>query len=208
MSRLVVVSNRVAAAGRSRAPAAWRWRCRRRSRKRGGLWFGWSGKSRRATTPGALHEQRDRQHPLRHHRPVAARPRRLLQRLRQPHAVAAAALPHRPGRLQPRDLRRLSPGQRAVRREAGAAAARRRPGLGARLPPDPAGAAAARARRRAAGIGFFLHVPMPSSDLLAALPHHERLFEGAVGLRPGRLPDRARPRALPGLRAPVRPRHA
>src|SRR5690606_8137099 len=26
-------------------------------------------------------------------------------------------------------------------------------------------------------LGFFLHVPMPSSDLLAALPHHERLFE-------------------------------
>jgi trehalose 6-phosphate synthase len=29
-----------------------------------------------------------------------------------------------------------------------------------------------------AKMGFFLHVPMPSSDLLAALPHHERLFEG------------------------------
>ncbi|MFC3551586.1 alpha,alpha-trehalose-phosphate synthase (UDP-forming) [Lysobacter cavernae] len=27
-------------------------------------------------------------------------------------------------------------------------------------------------------LGFFLHVPMPSCDLLAALPHHERLFEG------------------------------
>ena len=27
-------------------------------------------------------------------------------------------------------------------------------------------------------LGFFLHVPMPSSDLLAALPDHERLFEG------------------------------
>ena len=29
-----------------------------------------------------------------------------------------------------------------------------------------------------ARLGFFLHVPMPSSDLLAALPQHERLFEG------------------------------
>ncbi len=29
-----------------------------------------------------------------------------------------------------------------------------------------------------ARMGFFLHVPMPSSDLLAALPQHERLFEG------------------------------
>ncbi|KGM56575.1 alpha,alpha-trehalose-phosphate synthase [Lysobacter arseniciresistens ZS79] len=27
-------------------------------------------------------------------------------------------------------------------------------------------------------LGFFLHVPMPSSDILAALPHHGRLFEG------------------------------
>ena len=27
-------------------------------------------------------------------------------------------------------------------------------------------------------LGFFLHVPMPSSDLLAALPQHARLFEG------------------------------
>lgn len=29
-----------------------------------------------------------------------------------------------------------------------------------------------------ARLGFFLHVPMPSSDLLAALPDHRRLFEG------------------------------
>ena len=27
-------------------------------------------------------------------------------------------------------------------------------------------------------LGFFLHVPMPSSDLLAGLPHHAELFEG------------------------------
>jgi len=27
-------------------------------------------------------------------------------------------------------------------------------------------------------LGFFLHVPMPSSDLLAALPYHNRLFDG------------------------------
>ena len=27
-------------------------------------------------------------------------------------------------------------------------------------------------------LGFFLHVPMPSSDILAALPHHGLLFEG------------------------------
>ncbi|QDH70923.1 alpha,alpha-trehalose-phosphate synthase (UDP-forming) [Marilutibacter alkalisoli] len=40
-------------------------------------------------------------------------------------------------------------------------------------------------------LGFFLHVPMPSSDLLAALPQHGRLFEGLsahdlVGFQTGR----------------------
>jgi trehalose 6-phosphate synthase len=40
-------------------------------------------------------------------------------------------------------------------------------------------------------LGFFLHVPMPSSDLLAALPQHQRLFEGLssydlIGFQTGR----------------------
>lgn len=35
-----------------------------------------------------------------------------------------------------------------------------------------------RERGVCARLGFFLHVPMPSSDLLAALPDHRRLFEG------------------------------
>ncbi|MGH8078217.1 MAG: alpha,alpha-trehalose-phosphate synthase (UDP-forming), partial [Lysobacter sp.] len=35
-----------------------------------------------------------------------------------------------------------------------------------------------RARGVQCRLGFFLHVPMPSSDLLAALPDHARLFEG------------------------------
>ena len=34
-----------------------------------------------------------------------------------------------------------------------------------------------RARGARCRLGFFLHVPMPSSDLLAALPDHRRLFE-------------------------------
>ncbi|REM96087.1 trehalose-6-phosphate synthase, partial [Mycobacterium tuberculosis] len=57
MSRLVVVSNRVAVPGESRAGglavgllAA--------LKERGGLWFGWSGKSVRDNS-GALHEQVD-----------------------------------------------------------------------------------------------------------------------------------------------------
>ena len=57
MSRLVIVSNRVAVPGENRAGglavgllAA--------LKERGGLWFGWSGKSVREAS-GALHEQRD-----------------------------------------------------------------------------------------------------------------------------------------------------
>src|SRR5690606_23079902 len=106
---------------------------------------------------------------------------------------------------QPRDLRGLSPGQCAVRREAGADAARRRPGLGARLPPDPAGGAAARARRALPAR------PLPArSDALVrpagGAAAARAPVRGPVGLRPGRLSDPARPRALPGLRAPVRAR--
>ena len=52
-------------------------------------------------------------------------------------------------------------------------------------------AALLRERGVRARIGFFLHVPMPSSDLLAALPQHGRLFEGLsaydlVGFQTGR----------------------
>src|SRR5690606_4934543 len=78
--------------------------------------------------------------------PVAARPRRVLQRLRQPRAVAAAAFPTRPGRPRPRGLPGLPAGQRAVRGLPGAAAACRRRRLDPRLPPDPAGQAAPPAR--------------------------------------------------------------
>lgn len=52
-----------------------------------------------------------------------------------------------------------------------------------------------RERGVTARIGFFLHVPMPSSDLLAALPSHQLLFEGLsscdlVGFQTGRDLDR------------------
>src|SRR5690606_1450130 len=96
-------------------------------------------------------------------------------------------------------------GQRAVRREARADAARRRPGLGPRLPPDPAGRAAARARgARADGL-----LPARADAVLGparGAAATRAPVRGAVRLRPGRLPDRPRPRALPGLRAPVRAR--
>ena len=176
MSRLVIVSNRVAVPGVVSAGGL-AVALQAALEETGGLWFGWSGRIDRRPPAGCTRHASGK-HPLHDGRPLQARPRRLLQRLRQSHVVAFAALPRRPGRLQPRHLRRLSPRQRAVCREARASAARRRHRLGTRLPPDPDGQGAARIRACAAGFGFFLHVPMPSSDLLAALPQHERLFEG------------------------------
>ena len=114
------------------------------------MWFGWSGRIVARRVRRAAHRAATATSTYVHGRPVARGLRRLLQRLRQPHAVAAAAFPPRPGRLQPRDLRRLSPRQRAVRRAAGAAAARRRPDLGARLPPDSARRQLLREHRRRA----------------------------------------------------------
>src|SRR5690606_9187701 len=58
---------------------------------------------------------------------------------------------------------------------------------------------AALLRERGAGcrIGFFLHVPMPSADLVSALPDHARLFSGLyacdlVGFQTARDADRFR----------------
>ena len=123
--------------------------------------------------------------------------RPLLQRLRQPHAVAAAALPPGSRRLPAQHLRRLSARQRAVRREACAAAARRRRRLGPRLPHDPARAATARTRR---GQSHRL-LPARADAVVGSAGGHAEP-RGAVRrarlLRPRRVPDQARPRSLPG----------
>ena len=66
----------------------------RRCEELGGLWFGWSGKRVATSRRGHKHEQRRRQHHATSTVDLSQRGlRRLLQRLRQPHAVAAAALP-------------------------------------------------------------------------------------------------------------------
>ena len=72
---------------------------------------------------------------------------RLLCRLRQRRAVAAAAFPPRPGQFPARGLRGLSRGQPAVRRSRWRRCCATTTGLGARLPPDPAGRGTAPARR-------------------------------------------------------------
>src|SRR3546814_10973110 len=84
-------------------------------------------------------------------------------------------------------------------RSARADAARRRHRLGPRLPPDSARLGAA--RTRCAGQARLLPARAdallrPAGGAAAARAAVRR----PVGLRPGRLPDRTRPGALPGLR--------
>ena len=70
----------------------------------------------------------------------------ILQRLRQPRAVADPALPRRSGRILAPRSRRLSARQRSLRARAARSARARRHRLGARLSPDAARQGAARAR--------------------------------------------------------------
>jgi len=173
VSRLVVVSNRVALPGESRAgglavglEAA--------LRKHGGLWFGWSGKVVRDAS-GRLHEQ------------AAGDVRYVTMDLNRPdhdayyNGFANRTLwPLLHSRLDLVDYARET---RAGYRRVNLLFAEK---LAPLLRDDdllwihdyhliPL---AAMLRERGVGcrIGFFLHVPMPSADLVSALPEHGRLF--------------------------------
>ncbi len=201
VSRLVVVSNRVSLPGEHRAGGL-AVALQAALGERGGMWFGWSGKTVRGAS-GETHEQREgdiRYVTLDLNRTdldgyYNGFSNRTLWPLLHFHMDL--------GRLRPRHARGLSPGQRTVRRQAGAAAARGRHGLGPRLPPDPAGFDAAYARHR-----------LPDRLLPARADAFGRPADGdarpraadvhAVCLRPARLPDPARQRPLPVVRAPVR----
>ncbi len=111
----------------------------------------------------------------------------VLQRLRQRDALAAMPLPAGPGGVRAVLRPGLSAGQRSLRRDGAAADRARRPDLGARLPPDPAGS-----RAEAPG-GEEPHRLLPAHSwparqLITTLPRHRQLVGGAVRLRPGRLP--------------------
>ncbi len=173
MSRLVVVSNRVAVPGEDRAgglavglEAA--------LRTHGGLWFGWSGKTVREDS-GRLHEQSEgdvryvtmdldrRDHddyyngfanrtlwPLLHSRldlvDYARETREGYRRVNALFADRLAPLLRRDDTVWIHDYHLIP-----------LAALLRERGIDCR-------------------IGFFLHVPMPSADLVSALPEHARLF--------------------------------
>jgi len=173
MNRLVVVSNRVALPGESRAgglavglEAA--------LRAHGGVWFGWSGKVVRDAS-GRLHEQTD------------GDVRYVTMDLNRPdhdayyNGFANRTLwPLLHSRLDLVDYARET---RAGYRRVNLLFAEK---LAPLLRDDdllwihdyhliPL---AAMLRERGVGcrIGFFLHVPMPSADLVSALPEHGRLF--------------------------------
>ncbi|WP_045727030.1 alpha,alpha-trehalose-phosphate synthase (UDP-forming) [Xanthomonas sp. GPE 39] len=175
MSRLVVVSNRVAVPGENHAGglavgllAA--------LKERGGMWFGWSGKTVRGDS-GALHEQT--QGPIRfvtmdlNRADVDGYYNGFANRTLWP-------LLH--FRLDLVDYDRAT---RACYRRVNALFAEK---LAPLLREDdtvwihdyhliPLGAYL---RERGIGcrIGFFLHVPFPSADLIQALPEHAQLFSG------------------------------
>jgi len=173
MSRLVVVSNRVALPGSDQAGGL-AVALNAALQETGGLWFGWSGQTVRGPS-GELHEQRDgdivyltvdlSKHdfdgyyngfanrtlwPLLHFRPD------LVDYNRETHAayrrVNALFADTLAAQLRPDDIvwvhdYHLMP-------------------LAEEL----------RARGVRSRIGFFLHVPLPSADLIGALPSHERPF--------------------------------
>ncbi|KAB8315364.1 alpha,alpha-trehalose-phosphate synthase (UDP-forming) [Tolypothrix campylonemoides VB511288] len=175
MSRLVVVSNRVALPEESR-PGGLAVALRAALAETGGLWFGWSGRID-PDASGRLREQEDgdiryvtmdlsrRDHedyyngfanrtlwPLLHFRmDLVDYSRETYAGYRRVNALFAEKLAPL---LEDDDIvwvhdYHLIPLAKLLREK----------GVKARL-------------------GFFLHVPMPSSDLLAALPDHARLFEG------------------------------
>ncbi|MCL1634537.1 alpha,alpha-trehalose-phosphate synthase (UDP-forming) [Luteimonas sp. SX5] len=173
MSRLVVVSNRVALPGAEQAGGL-AVALKAALQETGGLWFGWSGRTVRGNS-GELHEQREGDiryltvdlsrddfegyyngfanrtlWPLLHFRPdLVDYNRETHDAYRRVNALFAEKLAKR---LKPDDIvwvhdYHLLPLAEELRMR----------GVESR-------------------IGFFLHVPLPSADLIAALPSHNRPF--------------------------------
>ncbi len=173
MSRLVVVSNRVAVPGESRAGglavgllAA--------LRERGGLWFGWNGKVARGES-GALHEQDDGD--------IRFVTMELNKRDLDAYYNGFANRTLWPLLHFRLDLVDYDRNKRDGYRRVNALFADK---LAPMLRDDDTVwihdyhliplASLLRERGIGCKIGFFLHVPMPSADLVQAMPDHARLF--------------------------------
>ena len=132
LARLIVVSNRVAIPSRDGTNQAGGLAVAVRSllKRNGGLWFGWSG------TVAAEDDVTTQDNSARRHVLCRDRSRRgglsgILQRLRQPGAVADPALPPRPRRVLAPRSQRLPARERAFCRRTTRIAAARRRHLGA-----------------------------------------------------------------------------
>ncbi|WP_133000603.1 alpha,alpha-trehalose-phosphate synthase (UDP-forming) [Luteimonas arsenica] len=173
MSRLVVVSNRVTLPDEARAGGL-AVALRAALAEHGGLWFGWSGKRVRQTS-GEMH--------LRTEGNTRYAVMDLSQRDFDDYYNGFANRSLWPLLHFRMDLVDYSRETYAGYRRVNALFADRlvpelRPGDVIWIHDYHLIPLAQRLRERGIGnrIGFFLHVPMPSSDLLAALPHHRELF--------------------------------
>ncbi len=194
-TRLIIVSNRVAmpdtrAAPRGRAGGRGQGRAARSRRRLVRL----ERRHQRRRSDGAAPPQ-TRPGRLRRHRPLRGRLPGILQRLRQPGAVADPALPGRPAGIFARRPKRLHARQQPVRRPARRDHRGRRRRLGARLSSD-----AARPRTQGARPRQPDRLLPPHSLRAARHPGDDAQPRGDPRqprpLRPGRLPDRQRSRQL------------
>ena len=101
----------------------------------------------------------------------------------QRHALAALPLLHRAAPLHAaRRGSRYVDGERALRRRRSPEhCAPGRARLGARLPSDARPGDAPPALGRTSSIGFFLHIPFPSSEIYRLLPAREQILRGVLG---------------------------
>ncbi len=196
MSRLVVVSNRVATPTETKGSAGGlAVGVFGALKDSGGVWFGWSGDvvSESVANAGPTLVAGRRGH-LRDRRPAEEGLRPVLPRLFERDALAGLPLSQRPRRLRPRGICGLPPRQFVARAQADQAAATRRRHLGPRLSPDPVRRSAA-LRRRDEPHGLF---PAHSVSVAADPAQHSAARgtrEVAVLLRRRRLPDRHGDRA-------------
>lgn len=174
MSRLIVVSNRVALPGENR-PGGLAVALLAALRERGGVWFGWSGRTARRARSGEVHEQQDG-----NIRYVTVDLDRADLDAYYNGFSNRALWPLLHFRLDLIDYDRAT--REGYRRVNAMFADRLAPLLrdsdtvwvhDYHLIP-----LAALLRERGVGcrIGFFLHVPVPSADLLMAMPDHTQLF--------------------------------
>ena len=203
LARLIIVSNRVGVPDGGARAGGLEVAIRPALRRRGGVWFGWSGRIAEGDPGPAKVVERDNVSYV-DRRPAQGRLSGILQRLRQPGVVADPALPARPRGIH-----------RAAICRAISASTNTSPAIWTRCSSPTTSiwvhdyhliplAKALRERGHRNKIGFFLHVPCPPPEILTALPNHERLIPALGELRSGRLPDRNRCRRISPAISPTK----